>query len=282
MVTGFFQSFFIILISWPDVIFAKGGYVSLPVVLAGKMLGKKIIIHESDIILGLANRISLKFADKIAVSYPLDNYKNINPEKIFFSGNPLRQMTVDKKNQGNIETILILGGSQGARKINLAVLEILDELLDRFKIIHQVGELDIEKLQRKRNSLALRRKEKYNLFSNIFNEDEFNKIFNQADIIISRAGSTVLEIAFFEKPAIIIPLSGHQEKNALFFKKNKAAVVVRNEDLTPNLLRKKILEISSNKNLTSELSRNISKFASSDAAYIITQELFKLFNKNNK
>ena len=144
---GFFQAFFHIFFSSPDFIFSKGGYGSLPAVFAGRILGIPIFLHESDSAPGLANRILSRSASIIFTSFP--KTANFPASKTILVGNPVRREILE----GSVEEaqrifglkrnkplILILGGSQGAQRINDVILDILPELLDNFEIIHQCGE----------------------------------------------------------------------------------------------------------------------------------------------
>lgn len=279
---GFFESLFIILNFKPDIIFSKGGYVSLPVCLAGEIFRKKIIIHESDLVLGLANRLCLPFSSKLAVSYPLEFYKKINPQKLVFTGNPIRKLSIKKKLNSQIDkkTLLVIGGSQGARKINYTILEILDELLDKVNIIHLVGSLDFEKVKNKKEELLKEKKDNYYIFPNVFDLEEYNRILNESDIVISRAGAgAISELAFMMKPVIFIPLPGHQEKNAEFLEENKAAIVINNDDLTSNILKEKILMLLDNPELMNELEKNISNFSHPEASVVLAKEIINLGSK---
>ena len=279
-IIGFFQSFFIVLKFKPDVVFSKGSYVSFPVVLASRVLGRKILIHESDCKLGLANRWSIPFIDKLDVSFPLMFYKDINEKKLFFSGNPLKKLTIEEKLHSETKTLLVMGGSQGAKKINYAILEVLEELLGRIKIVHLVGKLDIDDFKKKKESLREGYKENYVVYDSVFDEKEYSKLLNESDIIISRAGAnTISEVAFFKKPTILIPLPGHQEKNANFFETKKAVLVIRDEDLEPDILRNKISDLTNNEKLFNELSNNISKLVSLSATSVLVKELVSLSKK---
>lgn len=274
---GFVQSFFIILKFNPSVIFAKGGYISPPVVYAGKVLRKKILIHESDFVLGLANKISLPLASKLAVSFPLEFYKDIDPKKLIFSGNPTRKFTIERTPDANIKTLLVMGGSQGARKINYATCDLLDELLNNMKIIHLVGELDFEKLEEKKKALNPAKAKNYQLFKNVWDEKKINKLLNKADLVVSRAGAgAISELAILNKPTILIPLSGHQEKNSEILEKNEAVIVIKNENLTSKALKEKIISLFKDEESLKKLKENISKFSSPEASSIIVKELIRM------
>jgi len=280
IIAGFFQSLFLVVRYKPDIIFSKGSYVSLPVVVAGRILGKRILIHESDFSIGLANKFSLRFADKLAVSFPLKYYNKKLQNKLVFSGNPIRNLHSGKKIKESVDTLVILGGSQGARNINVKIFAILKDLINKdIKIIHFVGDSDFPSAKRLRTGLLLNDQKNYVPFSNIFDEKEYGKILNEAKLIISRAGSTIFEIAFLSKPAILIPLSGHQQQNARILDNNDAAIVIEDNNLTSEILKEMILSLISNQTKLNKLAKNISKFSTRNAAGIIVDQLFDMVSR---
>jgi len=275
IIFGFFQSFFIILKFKPQVIFSKGGYISLPVVFAGRVLGKRVIAHESDLVLGLANKVCLPFIYKLAVSFPLEVYKDINSKKLIFSGNPTRKLISENKT-GNANTLLVIGGSQGARNINYAVYELLDDLLEKFKVIHLVGESDYSHFKEKKGSLEKDKALNYILLTTVFDEKEFNNLINESFVVVSRAGAgAISEFSLLAKPTIFVPLLGHQEENAEYLSKKGAAVIIKDKDLTPDILKEKIQLLFSDNNLRNNLIKNISKFSCPNASSILAKEIIK-------
>jgi UDP-N-acetylglucosamine--N-acetylmuramyl-(pentapeptide) pyrophosphoryl-undecaprenol N-acetylglucosamine transferase len=228
VVIGFIQSFFIILSFRPDVIFSKGGYVGLPVVYAASVLGKKIYIHETDSVLGLANKKSIDKCVKIFTGYPPKYYPEIPASKIVYTGNPIRddfrQVKKKKIFTNNKKTILITGGSQGARFINQTIAKILPDLTQKYNIIHISGKIDFEWLSKNKKDWK-----NYKLLEFALPRD-FAGFMKSSDLVVSRAGGTIAEIAYCGKPAIIIPLptsaNAHQEKNAEILEKENSAIVV--------------------------------------------------------
>lgn len=234
----------------PDVIFSKGGYVSLPVVIAGYFLKIKVISHESDLTLGLANKICLKFSQIMCTSFE-QTAKNLGKKGVF-TGSPLRKellhgnkynaLKLFKKYNGN-PTVLIIGGSSGSKNINKLIFESIKKLKN-YNIIHLVGKNNINKeLLNFDNYIQLE-------FSN-----NMQDLYALADIIISRAGSNVInEILALKKPNILIPLSkqasrGDQILNAEYFKELGYSYVLHEEDLSTSVLIKAISEVLKNKNL---------------------------------
>lgn len=232
----------------PQVVFAKGGYVSLPVVIAAKHLEIPVVLHESDSRLGLANKIALKSATKLAVSWPIQNYWQNEPhlgkyaDKFVYTGLPMAQEFInwkaDKLFENNLPIILVTGGSQGAHAINRIVWEILPQLLRRFNVVHQVGKLDIGEANQQEMNLAPEIQNNYLPFE--FDRNIFLSALHLADLVISRSGSFVFELAVLGKPAILIPLPGsaneHQWKNAQWMANNGAAMTLSGEFESVKLL----------------------------------------------
>jgi len=281
---GFWQALFIILRFKPKVIFSKGGYVSLPVILASWLTRKPIILHESDIALGLANRFALKFAKRLAVSFPVENYPDVPAKKIIYTGTPLRKIVFEGNKQkggnffqlkDNLQTLLISGGSQGARNINDRVLEILPQLLKKLQIIHITGNLDFQKFKSYKEELPTDIKNNYKVYN--FLKDELVDAYACADLIISRAGANMIfEIAAQKKPVILIPLAGHQEKNAQFLDRHKTAYVINNENLTSEKLLSGINYILVNSQESQLMAKRLNQFVITDGTSIIASEIIKL------
>lgn len=281
---GLLKSFFVLRKEKPDAIFIKGGYVSLPVGLSASLLKIPFLIHESDLELGLANRVLSRFASKIAVSFPKDFY-NLPQEKLIFSGNPIREKLVEgnkKKalkffNLGeNLPTILIIGGSQGARKINYAILDCLPELLKSCQIIHLVGFWDWEDFSKKYHSLADKEKTRYKIFK-FLEEKELGLAYAVSDLIVSRGGANVLaEISALGKPSILIPIPGHQENNIRFYTKKEAGEFISNKVISGKVLSFKIKVLLSHPSYMKKLAKNIKKLSHPGAAKILAKEVLSL------
>lgn len=219
---GFFQSLILIIRFWPQVIFSKGGYVSLPVAFAAFVLRRPIILHESDSRMGIANRIASKIAKKVCVAFP----DLQTSDKFILTGNPIREEILD----GSAETgyqitglsphrpvILVWGGSQGAQQINEMIERDFYRLKNHFQIIHVTGEgkeIDIKDPA-------------YRSFEYI--GEDLKHIYAITDFVVGRAGANSLfELALMEKPNIVIPLKNlDQQKNAEYFEQNGATIVLR-------------------------------------------------------
>lgn len=277
---GFLQSLGIVLSFKPDIIFAKGGYVTIPVIFAGWLLGKKIVTHESDAVMGLANKMAANKVTKICVGFPVDYYQNVPLDKIVYTGNPVRKEFLLNHPSTALGTgqpmILIVGGSQGSRYINQTTASILAELTKEYEIVHIAGKNDHE-------WLAKNTWPNYQLYDFT---DKIPELMKKADLIISRAGAnTIAELAILKKPSILIPLtsaaSDHQTINAKILEKNNAAVVLTEKNLSPESLLDIINCIVKDKTLQNALSKQIAEFAQPEAAKLIKDEIFKLLRSKN-
>jgi UDP-N-acetylglucosamine--N-acetylmuramyl-(pentapeptide) pyrophosphoryl-undecaprenol N-acetylglucosamine transferase len=285
---GFFQSLWHLLVFMPDVVFAKGGYASVPVSLAAWIYRIPIVIHESDAMPGMANQILSKFATRIALSFPGSN-KFFQEKKVFLSGNPIRE----EINQGSRDeaikifslspekkTILVIGGSQGSRIINTAITNILSRAIKRWQIIHITGKKEYDTVVRDaaKNGVKAGR-EGYHPFP--FLLDELPHAFAIADLVISRAGANVMtEIAANGKPAIIIPIdksaNNHQEQNAFAFSQAGAAILLEQANLGENILLEEIEQAIDDREFDFELAGRIKKFYYPKAADVIAEEILRL------
>ena len=284
---GFIQSLYYVFFYMPDVIFSKGGSVSLPVVLAGWIFRIPIVIHESDAVAGLSNRIMSRFAKKIGVSFE-EAEKYFNPKKIVFTGNPIRGLIT----RGDIEkarkifslgedkpVILIMGGSQGSRNINNLILKILPDLLKKYQIVHQCGINNYEEIKKKIEKVNIPNLNNYHLFP--FFEESIADAYAVADLIVSRAGAnTIAEIMAVGKPSILIPLasaaSDHQTKNAFIIAKTGAAVLLSENNLTSRLLLNDINNLFNNHLKIMEMTRAARQQSHPEAARKIAEEIIKL------
>jgi UDP-N-acetylglucosamine--N-acetylmuramyl-(pentapeptide) pyrophosphoryl-undecaprenol N-acetylglucosamine transferase len=235
---GFVQSICILFRVMPDVVFSKGGFVSCPVVWASWLLRIPVIIHESDITPGLANRLSIPFASKVCYSFQETGPK-IQGGKSVYTGLPVRQSLLSgdaDKGRGlcnftnNKPVILVIGGSQGALAINTVLREALDLLLERFNICHICGKGGTRPIERNG----------YVQFEYV--NQPLADLFAVADICISRSGATALfEILALRKPGLLIPLPlsasrGDQILNARSFESRGWSMVLLQENLTPQTL----------------------------------------------
>ncbi|MDD5568802.1 MAG: UDP-N-acetylglucosamine--N-acetylmuramyl-(pentapeptide) pyrophosphoryl-undecaprenol N-acetylglucosamine transferase [Candidatus Pacebacteria bacterium] len=260
---GIIQSFLILFFAAPDVIFSKGGYGSVPAVIAGTLLGIPVYLHESDVSPGLANKILGGLSQKIIVSFPINQIEGFSKLKLEFLGNPVRQELLDVDQSKIKETlglasqkpvILILGGSQGSARINEFILETLPQMLKYFEIIHQTGKSDFENIKSGVKAFVpADLQPNYHPFS-FLEEQQLKSAMSAASCIIARAGAgTIAEIAAFARPSILIPLpeaaQNHQSKNAYAYAASGAAIVIEESNLMPNFFLEKVLDLFNGKKL---------------------------------
>ena len=220
----------------PDVVFSKGGFVSVPVVVAAKTRHIPCVIHESDMTPGLANKICIPCADRVCTNFP-ETLKHLPEHKGVLTGSPIRQELFRGSREKGLSfcgftddkpVILIIGGSLGAVRVNEAVRAILPQLLERFRIIHLCGKGKMDE--------SLNGTKGYVQFEYI--KEELRDLMAAADIMISRAGANAIcEILALRKPNILIPLSaqasrGDQILNAASFEKQGYSIVIQEEELT--------------------------------------------------
>lgn len=248
---GLGQAYFRIRRLKPDVIFSKGGFVSVPVVIAGWMNKIPVYIHESDITPGLANKIASRFATKIFVTFE-EAVNYLPKEKTIHAGSPIREEILNgsrKKGLGFLgfndqkPVITIMGGSLGSKRLNDAVRDILPELLERFQIVHLCGKGHVD--------ATLDNTEGYRQFEYV--SRDLPDVLAATDFVISRAGSnSIFEFLALKKPMLLIPLSknasrGDQILNAESFEKKGLASVLFEESLTKETLLTKINDLFENR-----------------------------------
>jgi UDP-N-acetylglucosamine--N-acetylmuramyl-(pentapeptide) pyrophosphoryl-undecaprenol N-acetylglucosamine transferase len=262
----------------PDVVFLKGGYVCLPVGIAAKMLGIPFVIHESDATPGLTNRILSRWAEKIAVGFPVKSYRLFDPSKLVYVGNPVRTNILSSHRleglahfglEEAMPVVLITGGSQGAAQINNAVLDALDELTDKYQIIHQTGEGEIARI---RFELGRRAKgphlDRYHPYGFLMND--MGLALAAADLVIGRAGvNTINDSAVLGKPTILIPnyeMAGHQVENARVLSRQGAVRVLDGATLSGAKLLAEITAVLGDEAEQTRLSAAIRSFGRLEAA----------------
>lgn len=278
---------------YPDVVFSKGGYTSVPVVLAAWLLRIPIVIHESDTKAGSANKLAAKFARYIAVGF--DEAAHYFPEsKVALTGIPLRKAFLTPVQNPIAELglpserplLFVTGGSLGAQKINNLILESLDELLPNYTILHQTGTANEEEVRQTSAGLI----QNTDLLSHYFVKGnltgtQMHLAQSAAALIISRAGTgTIFEIASKGKPSIIIPIpedvSHDQRTNAYAYARSGAASVLEEANLTDGLLTAEITRIMSDTNAYQSMSAAAKQFAGADAAQTIADTLIGIANEH--
>ena len=260
----------------PDIVLGVGGYVTGPVIGAAKLLRKTTVIHEQNSIPGLANRKLGKLADKICISLP-QSAQYFNAVKTHLTGNPVRKPIIDlaekkkAKSDEKKRTLLVLGGSQGAHRVNQLVVEAL-ELIgadEKFRVIHQTGNKDCDEVQNRYRKLRIdSRVEPF--FRNMA------EVYDQADLLVSRAGATTLaELAVLGLPAILIPYphaaDDHQRKNAEYYVEGQGCRVFDEKELSAELLAEQIKEILFNRELLDSMSGKMKELGQPGAAAAIVK-----------
>ena len=231
----------------PDVVFSKGGFVSVPVVMAAGRQHIPAIIHESDMTPGLANKLAIPFATKVCCNFP-ETLQYLPEGKAIHTGSPIREELFSGNKEAGLSfcgfdaskpVLLIMGGSIGSRFINNAVWDSLDKLLETFQIVHLVGKGNIN--NDKTNITGYQQYE--------FISEQLNDIFAMTDIMISRAGAnSISEILALKIPNILIPLSaaasrGDQILNAASYEKQGFSTVIQEEELTSELLLSSVTDV---------------------------------------
>lgn len=235
----------------PSIVFSKGGFVSVPVVLAAKKYKIPVIIHESDMTPGLANRIAMKGASVICHNFP-ETAASLPDGKAVLTGSPIREELRHGDKAAGLKSldftpdkpvIMVMGGSLGAVAVNNAIRGALDELLDKYQIIHLCGKGKLDE--------SLKNIPGYKQFEYV--KSELTNYFAAADLLVSRAGANAIcEIAALQKPNILIPLSrkasrGDQILNANSFKKQGFSEVIEEEDVTKESLVNMINQVYDNR-----------------------------------
>ncbi|GMX66602.1 undecaprenyldiphospho-muramoylpentapeptide beta-N-acetylglucosaminyltransferase [Paenibacillus elgii] len=244
VIKGVYESYRLLRRLKPAIVFSKGGFVSAPVVLGSRMNKIPVIIHESDMTPGLANKMSIPFATKVCVTFP-ESMQHVQYQKAILTGLPIREGILNGKASKGYHlcdfhsqkpVILIMGGSLGSQVINQAVRDILDRLLAQFQIVHICGNGNV--------SQYLSGKRGYKQFEYI--SDELPDVMAMSELVISRAGATsIYEFLLLEKPMLLIPLSlqasrGDQILNAKSFQKAGYADVLPEEELTSESLAERV------------------------------------------
>lgn len=282
---GFLKSFWELIKIKPQIIVSFGGYVSVPIVIAGWLLRIPVITHEQTVVFGLSSKINAFFATKIAVSFP-QSLKYFPKGKTVFTGNPVRKQIFIKKQpswfDNNIKKplVYITGGNQGALIINIKVAEIIESLLDDYIIIHQTGEAHFQEILEKKNLLPKEKQENYFVRPYIDN-DEIGWVLNCADLVISRSGAnTICELALLGKPSILIPIpwtyQNEQYQNALMLKDAGTAQIISQKELSGEILLKTIKEMILNLDLYLKKAIEAKKLVKLNATLALLKEIHEL------
>lgn len=292
---GVLQAVFKLFRLYPDVVISKGGYVSFPVLFAARLLKIPVIIHESDTVAGRVNRWSGKFAKRIAISFP-EAAQYFDQNKVSVTGQPVRETISRAATEGaheyfeldsTIPTIGILGGSQGAKAINDVIIQLLPELLETYQIIHQTGEANIKEIKSDVGVILgeKAKRTRYHPFGSL-NDLQMKMFGGAADVIVSRGGSSIFEIAAWGKPSVIIPYphahDDHQRKNAYHYARSGSCVVIEEQNLTASVLENEISQLIENREKYSAMAEHAKQFYKPEAARLIASEAVRIALKHEE
>ncbi|WP_123053444.1 undecaprenyldiphospho-muramoylpentapeptide beta-N-acetylglucosaminyltransferase [Clostridium sp. JN-1] len=248
---GIIQSTLIIKREKPNIVFSKGGFVSVPVVIGANFNKVPVIAHESDITPGLANKLSVPYCTKVCVTFP-ESQKYIKDNKAVLTGTPIREELINGSSilgkricgfEDKKPVLLVIGGSLGSKFINDTIRECIDKLTRDYNVVHICGKNNIDN--------NLKNKKGYVQFEYV--NEELPHIMNSADLVISRAGANVIfELLALKKPNILIPLSkkssrGDQILDARSFEKSGYSMVLQEDGLDGKLLIDKLAELQKNR-----------------------------------
>lgn len=289
--SGLIKMFFL----YPDVVISKGGYAAFPAVFGAKILRIPVIVHESDSYPGRLNIWTAKFAWHVAVSWA-EAAEYLPKEKTALIGQPIRKEILHGDSNGAFEffkfnhdlpVILVLGGSQGAEIINNIIVDNLPALLSRYQIIHQTGIKNNEDVLSRSKSLMDKNPniERYSPIPYL-NNLTTRMAAGCADLVISRAGSAIFEIASWGIPSIIIPITNsngdHQRKNAYNYARVGACEVIEEANLSSHLLTAEIDKLISSKEKLAQMKEKALAFSTPLAAEKIAQSAIELALSHQK
>ena len=282
LLQGIYMSISIIRKEKPDGILGMGGFTSVPIILAGTILGVPSFIHEQNVQPGLANKLLSRFAASTFVSFDATR-DYLKKGKVYHTGNPLRKtlkVSQDKKPEGSF-VIFIFGGSRGAKSINESILTLLP-YMESYKntiMYHQTGTEDYNHIKEAYGKTNM----KYEVFPFT---NEMEKYYTLSDIVISRAGATtIFELAYFKKAAILIPYpfsaGGHQWKNASLIETIGGGYVIGNDEATGERLYSVLKHLINEPQLLKEMGENIGKLYIDDAAERIIGHIYEWTEKRH-
>jgi UDP-N-acetylglucosamine--N-acetylmuramyl-(pentapeptide) pyrophosphoryl-undecaprenol N-acetylglucosamine transferase len=291
---GVLRALFQMFVLYPDVVFSKGGFASFPVVFAARFFRIPVIVHESDSVPGRVNAWTGKFAQKIAISYA-DAAQFFPAGRTALTGNPIREEIITSSGSDpfvelgldpKIPVILVLGGSQGAQKINSILVTLAPRLVEKYQLVHQAGENNVADVQLLINGLLTRgpyerhegnsNASRYHLYGYL-DSKKMKLAAEAATIVVSRAGSAIFEIATWGVPAILIPITDsngdHQRKNAFAYARAGGAEVIEEANLAPNILMTEIDSLVEDSAKREKMKEGAKAFARTDSAEKIAEQI---------
>ncbi len=287
---GILQSLWKLFVYMPDVVFAKGGSASVPVVIAAWIFQIPIVIHDSDAVAGRANRFLSRFATRIAIAYP-SAHQYFPRGKTALTGNPVREeiLTGDPLRAAaklrlspDRPTLALLGGSQGAMILNEALLRILPELLQAgVQVIHQTGTENFGIIKHTVEESGIKPEESGYVIRDFFSVSDLADVLALSSVVLSRAGAgSIAELAATKKAVILVPLKNaandEQRMNAYDIAEIGGAVVLEEPNLGEHILFEKIMELMGNPELRLAMGEKIQAFYHPEAADTIADGLFTI------
>lgn len=288
---GILRAVWDVYLIYPDVVFSKGGFASVPATFAARVLRIPVIVHESDTVPGRANKWAGKFAKRIAVGFE-EAAAYFPKEKTAHTGIPI-QATLRKETKdpnafnefgfdSNIPVIFIMGGSLGALRINDTITDALSKLLPKYQVLHQTGKQHFEKVKEEADLLIAdsAHRDRYRPLP-YMDAKTLKAASDIASLVITRAGATSLtEIAVWGLPAIVIPIpqdiSRDQTSNAFAYARLGAGEVIEEENLTPNILASEIDRLMEHPELRDKMKIASNKFVFPDAATKVAEEILTI------
>jgi UDP-N-acetylglucosamine--N-acetylmuramyl-(pentapeptide) pyrophosphoryl-undecaprenol N-acetylglucosamine transferase len=269
---------------YPDVVFVKGGYASFPTVFAARILSIPVVVHESDTIPGRTTQWAGKFASRVALSYP-EAASFYPKETVALTGQPIRDAVLPPSSFKRIYTkkerpvLLVLGGSQGSQTINTLILQMLPTLLNSYDVVHQTGKENIEQVKADTHLILEGHQFRDRYFADGF--IDLVLFYPKVDLVITRAGSSMFEMAVWELPMIVIPIpetvSRDQRSNAYAMASQGIATVLEENNIGVNVTLSIISRIFSSEEEYMSMLKNVSFFKnSSEAATVIAREIIRI------
>ncbi|MBD3282549.1 MAG: UDP-N-acetylglucosamine--N-acetylmuramyl-(pentapeptide) pyrophosphoryl-undecaprenol N-acetylglucosamine transferase [Candidatus Portnoybacteria bacterium] len=287
VIIGIIQSFWHLFLWVPDVVFSKGGYGSFPVVFVAWIYRIPVVLHDSDSRPGLANRVVGRFAKKILISFPESSKYFGKKNKIILVGNPIRKELLEGDREEGRQVfgissdkpvLLVMGGSQGAQKINEIIINTLPRLLDVCEVVHISGKNNYSFVDKNTEKMP-----GYHLYD-FLDLEKLKHAYALSDLIINRAGAgSIFEIAALGRASILIPLpksaSDHQKENAYGFASGGRAVVLDQGNLTQNLFLDQVFDLINDPDKRKEMGEKARGFYRGDSAELIKKEILSLISE---
>lgn len=269
---------------YPDVVFAKGGYASFPTLVAARILSIPVIVHESDTVPGRTTKWAGRFATRVALSYP-EAAAFYPSDRVALTGQPVRDGVLPPEDFKRVyvrkerPVILIFGGSQGSEIINAIILEILPILLKTYDVVHQTGTANLEAVLEVTHKLLAGHEYKDRYFADGF--IDVSLFYSKVDLVITRAGSSMFEMAVWQLPIVVIPIpetiSRDQRSNAYAMASHGIATVLEENNLGANILLSMVSRILDNEEVYNNMIKNAHLFDDTrTAATTIAREIIRI------